>query len=70
VMKHFSRWTPGQRKRAEILFREYQAIEEAYQISMKLTRIYNSTSDKSTGLTRLVRWYDKGGEAKSKVRIK
>jgi transposase len=60
VMKHFSRWTPDQRKQAEILFREYPAVEEAYQIYMNLTRIYSSTSDKSTGITRIARWYDKG----------
>lgn len=59
VMKHFSKWTYSQQKRAEILFREYPAIEEAYQVSMELTRIYNTTNDKNVGLTRLARWYDK-----------
>lgn len=59
VMKHFSKWTYTQSKRAEILFREYPAIEEAYRISMELTQIYNTTMDKKTGLIRLARWYDK-----------
>jgi len=59
VMKHFTKWTHSQQKRAEILFREYPAIEEAYQISMELTRIYNTTNDKQIGLTPLARWYDK-----------
>ncbi|MDH6309004.1 transposase [Dysgonomonas sp. PFB1-18] len=59
VMKHFSKWTHSQQERAEILFREYPAIEEAYQVSMELTRIYNTTNDKNIGLTRLARWYDK-----------
>ncbi len=59
VMKHFSKWTYNQEKRARILFREYPAIEEAYQVSMELTRIYNTTNDKQVGLTRLARWYDK-----------
>lgn len=59
VMKHFSKWTYSQEKRARILFREYPAIEEAYQVSMELTQIYNTTSDKQIGLTRLAKWYDK-----------
>lgn len=59
VMKHFSKWTYSQEKRARILFREYPAIQEAYQVSMELTGIYNTTSDKQIGLTRLARWYDK-----------
>jgi len=59
VMKHFCKWTNNQQKRADILFREYPALEEAYRISMELTRIYNTTIDKQIGLTRLARWYDK-----------
>jgi transposase len=59
VMKHFSKWTATQSIRAEILFREYPAIEEAYRISMELTQIYNTTIDPKTGLTRLARWYNK-----------
>ncbi|MDL2323474.1 transposase [Bacteroidales bacterium OttesenSCG-928-A17] len=59
VMKHFSKWTVSQEKRAEILFREYPAIEEAYRVSMELTRIYNTTTDWNIGLTRLAHWYNK-----------
>lgn len=59
VMKHFSRWTLSQQERAEILFREYPAIEEAYKISMELTQIYNTTTERIVGITRLARWYDK-----------
>jgi transposase len=40
IMKHYSKWTASQEERAKILFREYPAIEEAYQISMELTLIY------------------------------
>ena len=59
VMKHFTKWTSTQSTRAQILFREYPAIEEAYRISMDLTQIYNTTMDKQTGLIRLARWYNK-----------
>ena len=58
VMKHFSKWTDSQKRRADILFREYPAIEEAYRVSMKLTEIFNSKCDKGVALTKLARWYD------------
>ena len=58
VMKHHSKWTESQRHRAEILFREYPAIEEAYKVSMKLTEIFNTKCDKGVALTKLARWYD------------
>ena len=58
VMKHFSKWTDSQRRRAEILFREYPAIEEAYRVSMKLTEIFNSKSSRGEALTKLARWYE------------
>jgi transposase len=59
IMKHFSKWTDSQRIRAEILFKEYPALEEAYQVSMELTQIYNTTKSKGVGLTRLAHWYNK-----------
>ena len=58
VMKHFSKWTDSQKRRAEILFREYPAIEEAYSISMKLTQIFNTRCEKNVALTKLSQWYD------------
>lgn len=59
-MKHFSRWTTSQRKRAEILFHEYPDIKEAYDASMALTGIYNERiKDKGIALTRLAKWYDR-----------
>ena len=58
VMKHFSKWTDSQQRRAEILFREYPAIEEAYRVSMKLTEIFNSKSSRGEALTKLARWYE------------
>ena len=58
VMKHFSKWTDSQKRRAEILFREYPAIEEAYSISMKLTQIFNTQCEKNVALTKLSQWYD------------
>ena len=59
VMKHFSKWTYIQQKRSKILFREYPALYEAYLVSMELTQIYNTTTNKQIGLTRLAHWYNK-----------
>ena len=58
VMKHFSKWTDSQKRRAEILFREYPAIEEAYRVSIQLTDIFNTRCRKDVALTKLARWYE------------
>lgn len=60
VMKHSSKWTISQRQRAEILFEQYPAIKEAYDVSMELTQIYNERiTNKGIALTKLNRWYNK-----------
>lgn len=58
IMKHFSKWTYTQKQRAEILFEQYPAIKEAYDVSMELTRIYNQRISKNVALTKLARWYE------------
>ena len=58
VMMHFSKWTQAQAQRAEILFREYPDIHAAYQVSMNLTEIYNTTNCKMAALTKLAHWYE------------
>lgn len=59
IMKHRSKWTGSQQQRAEILFREYPDLEEAYQISIGLTEIYNQRITPNIALTKLAKWYDK-----------
>lgn len=60
VMKHHTKWTPSQRTRAEILVEQYPDIEQAYQISMELTAIYNQKiTDKGIALAKLAQWYDR-----------
>lgn len=53
VMKHRSKWTDSQRRRAEILFEHYPAIAEAYEVSMELTDIYNKTRIKKSKLREI-----------------
>lgn len=60
IMKHSCRWTDSQRKRAELLFREYPDIKQAYDVSMALTSIYNEKIlDKGIALTKLAHWYER-----------
>ncbi len=66
VMKHFSKWTASQAKRAEILFREYPEIEQAYHVSMHLTQIFNSHCDRGVALTKLAHWYEEVERLNSK----
>jgi len=59
IMKHCSRWTDSQRRRADILFREYPDLKEAYVVSMALSAIYNERHiDKGIALAKLAKWYD------------
>jgi len=58
VLKHKSKWTDSQRQRAEILFEQYPDIEQAYQISLELTNIYNQKIRKEIALTKLAKWYE------------
>lgn len=58
VMKHFTKWTHSQKLRAAILFEQYPAIKQAYDISMELTRIYNQRISKNVAMTKLARWYE------------
>lgn len=59
LFKSESKWTPTQRQRAELLFSRYPDIQEAYELSMELGRIYHTTKEKGIAFTRLAKWYDK-----------
>jgi len=58
LFKRENKWTPSQYRRAELLFRYYPSLEEAYKLSMKLGDIYHTVKDKGVGFTRLAKWYD------------
>ena len=59
ILKHKSKWTDSQKRRAKILFEQYPDIQYAYQLSLELTDIYNQKISKGVALTKLARWYDK-----------
>ena len=57
LFKHFTKWTPNQKNRAEILFSQYPDIQKAYQLSIELYEIYQKTKSKEVAYTKLAIWY-------------
>jgi len=66
LFKSENKWTPSQRHRAELLFNRYPDIEQAYNLSMELGRIYHTTKVKGIAFTRLAKWYEKIEKTESK----
>ena len=58
LYKPSSKWTKTQKQRAELLFKLYPDIKKAYELSQKLSWIYENTKDKTYALTRLAQWYE------------
>ena len=59
LFKRKTKWTASQIYRAEILFNRYPELERAYELSMQLGHIYQTSKSKSIGFTRLAQWYNK-----------
>lgn len=59
LFKQESQWTPSQVQRAEILFRHYPDLKQAYDLCRELGSIYGEKKGKGVAFTRLARWYDK-----------
>ena len=51
-------WTLNQRQRAILLFEHYPDVYEAYQLSQKLSWIFEKTKKKIYGYTRLAQWHE------------
>ena len=58
LYKSSTKWTKSQKQRAELLFKLYPDIKKAYELSQKLSWIYENTKDKTYALTRLAQWYE------------
>jgi len=52
-------WTENQKERAELLFQRYPDLQQAYNLSMGLSNIFEKTTDKLYGLARLAKWHEK-----------
>ena len=59
LFKQENKWTVKQRQRAEVLFKYYPNLEQAYNLCRELGSIYENTKTKEIALTKLARWYDK-----------
>ena len=59
LYKKAKRWTPDQKRRADLLFSLYPDIQAAYLLSQQLNWIFETTKDKIYGYTRLAQWHEK-----------
>ena len=57
LFKSRNKWTESQKKRAKILFELYPDIENAYNLTDELRRIYSSTKIKGVAYTNMFRNY-------------
>ena len=67
LFKSENKWTDNQKERAEILFEKYPDIKLAYDLSQKLSWIYENSQDKTYALSRLARWHEKVRQANFKT---
>lgn len=59
LMKSQNKWSDTQRHRANILFKHYPILKEAYGLAMELRRIFNLKIDPTEAMWKLNRWYEK-----------
>ncbi|MFY0602280.1 MAG: transposase [Cyclobacteriaceae bacterium] len=58
LFKRKELWSSPQIHRAEILFKRYPRIKQAYELAQKLGYIYQTVKDKGIAYTKLAKWYD------------
>ncbi len=63
LYKNERKWTQNQKERSIILFELYPDIKLAYELTQKLSWIFENTKDKIYGYTRLARWHEKVNQA-------
>ncbi|CAM3086190.1 Transposase [Flavobacterium frigoris] len=66
LYKNKSKWSENQTQRAKLLFELYPNIEKAYQLSQDLRNVFENTTDKIYGLSKLARWHEKVAQAEFK----
>ncbi|MES2796450.1 MAG: transposase [Bacteroidota bacterium] len=59
LFKNESNWTPSQAERAEILFRLYPSLENAYKLCRELSWIFNKSANRLIAFKKLALWYNK-----------
>lgn len=66
ICKSPDKWSDRQKKRSEILFKEYPKLKEAYWLVNKLRAIFRSDIDKETARTKFHGWYDEVAKCTSR----
>jgi transposase len=59
LYKNKSKWSNNQIVRAALLFELYPDIQKAYDLAQDLRNIFEKTTDKIIGLSRLAKWHEK-----------
>ncbi len=59
LYKREVKWSPSQVHRAEILFKLYPDLEEAYKLSMDLSNIFSQSKSRLIAFKKLALWYNK-----------
>ena len=71
ILMHKSKWNAQQQARADILFRMFPKLEEAYNIYLELVDVFNKKSKPAEARLNLAKWYNKveafGDDGFSKV---
>lgn len=58
ILKNKSKWNGQQTARAAILFEKFPTLKQAYELSMRLTEIYNTKTQPDAARLLLARWYN------------
>ena len=53
------KWSANQLERANLLFELYPDIQKAYNLTQELRSIFEKTTDKIIGFTKLAKWHEK-----------
>jgi len=59
LFKPQSKWIESQKERAEILFKQFPELYEAYKLSMYFRNIFETAKTRDEGKIRLHKWYEK-----------
>lgn len=67
LFKNETKWTDNQKERAKILFKNYPDIKLSYELSQKLSWVYENTDNKTYALSRLAKWHEEVRKANFKT---
>ncbi|MGZ3956752.1 MAG: ISAon1 family transposase, partial [Flavisolibacter sp.] len=58
LFKHPRKWSEEQRRRADLLFTRYPALQRAYGLATRLGEIYRTCTSKEQAFKKLALWYN------------